>query len=109
MITIKQGEDYTKYIELVYANSRLPVDLTGITAYSQMRKKPNGDLLATAVCTIDAANGTISVYYSAAQTNLIPEGKYGFDIWVIDTDNTKHPVYTAEIEVIGKYTMAFGA
>ena len=36
MIIIKQQEDYTKVLQMQYADTKAPVDLTDITAFSEM-------------------------------------------------------------------------
>lgn len=106
MITIKQGEDYTKVFELTYADTNDPVDLTGITAKSEMRDAPGGTLFATASCTVNEEGGTVFVYYSAAQTDEIPTGEYGFDVWLVD-NYRKHPIYTTKVTIVGRYTDNF--
>lgn len=107
MIQIKQNEDYSKYLQIKYDNGE-PVDLTGISAYSEMRTAPNGELLATATCTIDAEVGGIFVLYSADETANIPLGVYGYDVWLVDSEGKKHPIYTTKFEIIGAYTMNLG-
>ena len=108
MITIKQNEDYTKYLHLQYADTLEPLDLTGCSVYSQLRDKPNGTLKATATVTVTAASGDITVLYSAAQTLALPVGEYGFDVWIVDSDGKNHPVYTARVQIIGRYTEDLG-
>ena len=110
MITITQGQNYTKVLEMKYADTLEPVDLTGITAYSQMRTEPapNGQVVATAVCTVDNANHTVTVVYPSTQTEEIALGDYGYDIWLMDECNRKLPIYSTRCRVIGRYTDNFG-
>ena len=109
MITIKQGEDYTKVLKLEYADTKQPVDLSDFDAYSQMRTKPGGELLATAGCTVQGSYGLISVSFSALQTASMPEGECGFDVWIVDSvSQEKHPIYTTRVKIIGSYTEDFG-
>ena len=104
MIKIKQGEDYRKVLVFQYADSLEYVDLSGVTAFSEMRDKPNGTLAATGTCTVIAGRGEITALYDSAQTAEIEPGEYGFDIWVVDSDEEKHPVYEARVKVVGSYT-----
>ena len=109
MITIKQGEDYTKVLKLQYADTREPVDLDDVSAYSEMRTKPGGQLLATAQCSVQADYGLISVSFSSLQTASMPEGECGFDIWIVDEYNQeRRPIYTSRVMIVGSYTENFG-
>lgn len=107
-ILIKQGEDYTKVLEITYADTGDPVNFSGISAYSQMRDKPNGVLIATGICTVDDVNHTVTVVYPSSVTSEIVPGEYGYDIWLMDEYNRKHPVYTTRCSVVGRYTNNFG-
>lgn len=104
MITIKQNEDYTKYLHLQYADTGEPLDLTGCSVYSQMRDQPNGTLVATATTSMNAASGDIWVTYASSATGTLTPGEYGFDVWLVDSNSKKHPIYTARVEIVGKYT-----
>lgn len=104
MITIKQNEDYTKYLHLQYADTGEPLDLTGCSVYSQMRDRPNGTLVATATTSMTAASGDIWVTYAASATASITPGEYGYDVWLVDGNSKKHPLYTTRIQIIGVYT-----
>ncbi|MBQ6518299.1 MAG: hypothetical protein IJI14_06240 [Anaerolineaceae bacterium] len=107
MITIKQNEDYSKILQLQYADTNTAVDLTGITAYSQMRDKPNGTIVATAACVVDTTNHTITVSYSGSSLLNVEPGEYGFDIWVVDSGGKKHPIYTTRCKIVGRYAANF--
>ena len=104
MIIIKQQEDYTKVLQMQYADTKAPVDLTDITAFSEMRSKPGATPYLAASCTVDASNGVIRVYYSSAQTASLEEGEYGFDVWIIE-DGKKHPIYTTRVQIVKPYTV----
>ena len=104
MIKIKQGEDYRKILCLQDAESQEPIDLTGCTAFSQMRDKPNGSLLATAVCSIEAEMGEVTVFYAGSDLAEIAPGEYGYDVWIVDDQEEKHPIYTTRFVLEGKYT-----
>lgn len=107
MITIKKKEDYIKYLHLQYADTQEPLDLTGCSVYSQMRNKPGGTLACTGVCSMDAEKGDIWVKFLGANTADLTPGEYGFDIWIIDGDNNKHPIYTTRCQIVDRYTDNF--
>ena len=82
---IDQGADW--FINFTYKNPNgTPVNITGYTAALQIRTSP---LAATAVLTltspssgitITGATGLIECHATAAQTALITNGKYAYDI-----------------------------
>ena len=107
--TIKQAENFSPCIKLTYKKTGAPVDLTGCTAYSQMRREPNDELIATGNCVIDTKGGRITVTYDSATTANIPLGEYGYDVWLVINANEKRPIWTEKVQVIGRYTDNFGA
>lgn len=103
MITIKQGEDYKKYLHLQYADTLEPVNLSGWMIRSEMRDVPGGTLKATGECTSSPADGDITIHFSSAQTSAIEPGKYGFDVWLTGYGE-KHPIYTKQCVIVKSYT-----
>ncbi|MBQ6508085.1 MAG: hypothetical protein IJI07_01305 [Flexilinea sp.] len=100
---IKIGQTFRRQLALTYVDDNTPVDLTGCEAFSQMRDYPGGNLAATAVCTLDYALGRITATFSASDTADIPEGEYGYDIWIV-SEGDEVPLYTERVSVIKKYT-----
>lgn len=82
---IDQGADW--YINFTYENpDGTPIILTGYTAELQVRTSP---MAKTAVLTLSTANGGIVItpnqgliecHATNAQTEVIPYGKYSYDI-----------------------------
>lgn len=107
MIKIKQKEDYSKTFDLKYVDTLEGVSLTGCTAYCQMRDVPNGNLVATATCTIDTTNKTVTIQFDGSDLQYAAPGIYGFDVWIKDTSSQNHPIYDTRCEIIGRYTMNF--
>lgn len=101
--TLKIGQTFRKQIALTYVDTSTPVNLTGCEAYCQMRTVPGGTLLAEADCGVDEALGKITVTFSAEDTANIPEGTYGYDIW-ITSEGDKVPLYTEQVAVVKSYT-----
>ena len=102
-IRIRQGENFAWWDSLKYKQTGAPADLTGMTAYSQMRDIPKGKLIADGVCSIDAEQGTIVTTYGSEVTKDIPAGQYGFDVW-LDLDGQRVDIDTVEITILGAYT-----
>lgn len=82
--TIDQGADW--FINFTYKQpDGTPVNITGYTAALQVRTSP---LAAVAVLTLDTdagltitgVTGTIAAHATAAQTTIIPNGKYAYDL-----------------------------
>ena len=107
MITIKKKESYTKYLQLKYADTQEPVDLTNVEAFCQMRDVPGGTLLATATCTVSAETGEIWARFLENDTENLPVGECGYDIWIVESGG-KHPIYTTRCHIIDAYTEEFG-
>ena len=108
MITIKRGEFYVKHLQLAYADTKEPLDLTGCSAYCQIRDVPGGTLLATGTCTISEETGEIWARFSGSQTEGLPLGECGYDIWLQETSVARYPLYTTRCQVVDAYTKDFG-
>lgn len=108
MITIKRGEFYVKHLQLLYADTKEPLDLTECSAYCQMRDVPGGNLLATATCTITAESGEIWAKFFGVQTESLPLGECGYDIWLEENGTSRYPLYTARCQIVDAYTKDFG-
>ena len=103
---IKQKEKYEKAVTLKYLGTNTPVDLTGCSAYCQMRTYPGGDLVATAECSVTPDLGRVVATFSSADTEIIEPGEYGFDIWLVSADTAK-PICTKQVSVVRRYTENF--
>lgn len=104
MIVIEQGEYYVKTLTLQYADTGEPVNLTGVTAASSIRKNREDEtVLANGYCVVYPSTGTIVLEYSQARTAGLPVGECGMDIWIKE-NGRKHPIYTTRIKVVPPYT-----
>ena len=103
MITIKHGEEFLWYDMLKYKSNGSAANLTGVTAKSEMRTIPEGELVAEGVCTIDAAAGTVTTLYTSDVTEELAPGDYGFDVW-LDCNGQAVCIDTVELTVLGRYT-----
>jgi hypothetical protein len=87
-ITIEQGATFstTVNVEDAYYN---PVNLTGYTASSQMRKSYYSSSASTINAAVTGtANGEITLSITAANTATLTPGRYVYDLVINDGANT---------------------
>ena len=97
-ITLNTGEYFSRdfYLDSIDGT---PLDLTGYTAASQMRKHPES-VNATAdfnVGFIDRANGRIRVSLATTTTRLVKPGRYVWDVMFTDSSNKKSIVIEGNV------------
>lgn len=97
---IIQNETFRRSLKFTDLKTGAVLDLTGCTAFAQMRDKPGGTLYDSAECTIDTVNGVISALWDSTQTAGWPLGPCGFDIW-LECDGEQKPVYVEDC-IVGK-------
>lgn len=85
-----QGADFNLYLDIADDDTGVPQNLTGYTISSQIRKSYYAaNATANLICTIlDAANGNVWVYLSAANTSLIKPDRYVYDIEMRSNSNS---------------------
>ena len=97
-ITLNTGEYFSRdfYLDNIDGS---PLDLTGYTAASQIRKHPES-VNATAdfkVGFIDRANGRIRVSLATTTTRLVKPGRYVWDVMFTDSSNKKSIVIEGNV------------
>lgn len=102
-ITHKRGDTLRKTISLTY-DTGAAVNLTGVEAFSQLRDRPGGELIAEGTCEVYESLGRVTVTYTAEQINALDIGTYGFDVRIRSGEDV-HTLYTEEIHVIEPYTV----
>ena len=107
MTIIKQKETFRRVLKLTDTKSGAVLDLTGVSAYSQMRKQPGGELLGTAQCTVNEQKGEVEVLWTATQTENFPLGNAGYDVW-LTLEGDQKPIYTEAVEIVQGYTENIG-
>lgn len=100
---IAQAETFRRSLKFTDLKTGAKLDLTGCTAYAQMRNKPGGTLYDSAECSVDTANGIVTALWDSAQTVGWPLGNCGFDIWLVCGDDQK-PVYAEECTIVQSFT-----
>lgn len=79
---IDQGSDFTAEVDLMQ-DSGVPLNLTGATVASQMRRSYYSTTsYAFASSVLDAANGTIKLELTANISSNIRPGRYVYDVEV---------------------------
>ena len=86
-----------------------PIDLTGWSFQSHLRKVPAGAMLAEWDATIpDVTLGTVVFSLEPSITvNLPPtppETFWGTDGWATDPDGTPHPIARRQVQIAATYT-----
>lgn len=104
-IYIDRGSDYTSIVTVVSATG-LPLDLSGYVAKSQIRKSYNSSQSFTFTATIySAPSGQIKLALSAAETELIPAGRWLYDVEITHTaTGMKKRVVEGIVEVTPQIT-----
>ena len=100
---VRQGDTFRRSITLTYKQTGTIVDLTGCTAYSQMRSKPGEALCFDGDTSIDVATGKIIVTFAKEDMETLEPGDYGFDVR-LEADNDRKTIYTERITVVLPYT-----
>lgn len=94
---VDAGADYSNIITVTASNT-LPLNLTGYTAKSQMRKSYGSSTAYNFNTTIyDATAGKVRIQLTNAESEAIPPGRYLYDI---EITNTSTGVKTRVIEGI---------
>lgn len=88
-IFIDQGSDYSNIVTVTASNGQ-PLNLTGFTASSQMRKSYSSSIAYSFNASIlSAAFGKVRLQLSAAQSEAIPPGRYLYDVEVTSPSGAK--------------------
>ena len=109
-ITIDQGSTFRHNI-VVNTSLDAVVDLTGFTARAQIRYNYySTDVVESFTCTIPSpTNGTVNIALSAAETELISEDRYVYDVELINSsDDSVTRIMQGNITVYPEVTKVVG-
>ena len=89
-ITVNSGEDFSQTFTLESADSSSPLNLTGYSVSSQMRKHAGSTTKTdfTAEALTPLTDGRIMISLTNTQTAALKSGRYVYDI-IIEKDSTK--------------------
>ncbi len=97
-LIINQGETYSISL-FIEDDNDLPLDLTGYSGASQMRRHPTS-LTAHDFNVIVSSQGIVTMSLSASESELIPSGRYVYDCKLTDPDNKITIITYGLVEVI---------
>lgn len=86
-LVIDQGTTYTTDLNLTDENGD-PLNLTGYSANSQIRKHYTSSNSVTFSTSINATAGVITLSLTANQTSNIVSGRYVYDVELTDASNS---------------------
>jgi len=116
-LSISAGADFTQQFTVNNPDFS-PIDITGFKFLAKLAKHPTSIDAVTSTsgtpvykyvtfntAVEDGKKGIYSISLSAAQTSLLPEGKYVYSVVVVNTSGEKSPA----VEGIVFVDVAFGA
>lgn len=103
---IDQGSDYATIVSVKSANGS-PLDLTGYTVKSQMRKSYSSTTVVDFVATLhDAIQGQIKISMPSATSTGIASGRWVYDVEITQTSTgLKKRVVEGIVTVIPQVTL----
>lgn len=103
-IYIDAGSDYTNIITIDSAGGP-PMNLTGYTVRSQIRKSYSSSTFYNFTASVlDAAAGQIRLTMTAAQTELIPPGRWLYDVEITSSTGARNRVVEGLVIVTPQIT-----
>jgi hypothetical protein len=101
---IDQGTDYSSVVTVVAANGA-PLNLSGYTVKSQMRKSySSSQVYNFNASVLDAATGRIRLSLTAAGSEVIPAGRWLYDVEITSDAGIKRRVVEGIITVTPQIT-----
>lgn len=83
-LVLDQGSTFETTIDLTDSNGN-PLDVTGMSARSQMRRSFTSSNAVTFTTTL--ANGSLVLSLTATETANIESGRYVYDVELVDASN----------------------
>jgi hypothetical protein len=103
-IFIDQGSDYSNIIT-VAATSGQALDLSGYTVASQIRKSYTSSVSYTFTSSVyNATQGRVRIQLTADQSELIPPGRYLYDVEITSSGGAKRRVVEGIVTVTPQIT-----
>lgn len=88
-IFIDQGSDYSNIVTVTASNGQ-PLNLTGFTVASQMRKSySSSTAYSFSASILSASLGRVRLQLTSAQSEAIPPGRYLYDVEVTSSNGSK--------------------
>lgn len=101
---VDQGSDYATIITVTSAGN-IPLNLTGYTVKSQMRKSYSSSVFHNFNATIyDAPTGRVKITLTAAQSELIIAGRWLYDVEITSQAGVRKRVVEGVVTVTPQIT-----
>ena len=105
---IAKSETFRRSLKFTSLKTGSNINLSGCTAYAQMRTAPGGTLLGTATTSVDVDRAVIIALWDAEMTASWNIGECGFDIWLKSSDGDQKPIYSEQCQIVKSYTENMG-
>jgi len=103
-IFIDQGSDYSNLITVASSGGQ-PLNLTGYTVKSQMRKSYTSSIAYNFTATVFApATGKVRLQLSAEASENIPPGRYLYDVEITSETGAKKRVVEGVVTITPQIT-----
>ena len=102
-ITVDQGTTFSTTISLTDDNGD-PIDLTGYTGRSQMRKHYTSSNSQSFSVSLSNTEGTVALSLTAAQTANLTAGRYVYDVEVVSAANVVSRIIEGIVTVTPEVT-----
>jgi hypothetical protein len=101
---VDAGSDYSNIITVSSTNGQ-PLNLSGYTVASQMRKSySSSTVYAFTASVYDAANGKVRLQLSAANSSVIPAGRWLYDVEITSGAGSKTRVVEGIVTITPQIT-----
>jgi hypothetical protein len=101
---VDAGTDYSTIITVAATNGQ-PLNLTGYSVASQMRKSYSSSTVYNFTSSLyDAANGKVRLQLSNTQSSAIPAGRWLYDVEITSPSGTKTRVVEGIVTVTPEIT-----
>lgn len=101
---VDAGADYSTIITVAATNGQ-PLNLTGYSVASQMRKSYSSSTVYNFTSSLyDAANGKVRLQLNNTQSSAIPAGRWLYDVEITSPSGTKTRVIEGIVTVTPEIT-----
>ena len=102
-ILIDQGTDFTTSVNLT-DNNGAQLDLTGMTAASQIRKTHSSSNATSFTTALANNTGTLTLSLNNSVTSSLSAGRYVYDVELTDSSNIKSRILEGIVTVTPEVT-----
>jgi hypothetical protein len=101
---VDSGSDYSNIITVASTTGQ-PLNLSGYTVASQMRKSYSSSVVHDFTATVyNAQNGKVRLQLAAAQSSAIPSGRWLYDVEITSPSGAKTRVVEGIVTISSQIT-----